>query len=103
MRIDRFLWWARIVRSRPAAQEIALAGHLRIDGRPIDRAHAGVAPGQVLSFALHGRVRAIRIVALPLRRGPPAEARACYEDLLAPGAAAPPADPLEVDAGPPAP
>ena len=82
MRLDRFLWFARLAKTRGAAQALAGDGHLRLDGRAIDRAHAPVRVGSILTFALHGRVRAIRILALPARRGPPAEGRACYEDLV---------------------
>lgn len=82
MRLDRFLWFARVVRTRSFAQSIAAGGHLRIDGRAVDRPAALVRVGNVLTFANHrGEVRAIRVVALPPRRGPPAEARACYTDL----------------------
>lgn len=81
MRLDRFLWWVRIAKSRTLAQGIAADGHLRLDGRPVDRAHAAVRIGNVLTFAAHGRVRVIRVVALPLRRGPAAEAQRCYEEL----------------------
>jgi len=82
MRLDRFLWFARLAKTRPFAQALASAGHLRIDGRPTDRPAAPVRVGSVLTFATHrGEVRAIRILALPTRRGPPPEARACYEDL----------------------
>ena len=81
VRLDKFLWFARLARTRGLAQEVAAGGHLRIDGRPVDRAHATVRVGNVLSFPLHDRVRVIRIEALPLRRGPAPEARACYTDL----------------------
>ena len=85
MRLDLFLWWTRIVKKRDWAQAMAEAGHLRIDGRPVAKAAMPVHVGQVLSFATHtGRVRAIRVAALPHRRGPPQEAQACYEDLLGP-------------------
>ena len=80
-RLDRFLWFARVVKTRAIAQSIAEDGHLRIDGRTVDRAHAPVRPGNVLTFPLHGRVRVIRIETLPTRRGPAREARACYADL----------------------
>lgn len=80
-RIDRFLWFTRLVKTRSAAQALAEGGHMRIDGRPIDRAHAAVRPGNVLSFPLYGRIRVIRIEALPPRRGPAPEARLCYADL----------------------
>ncbi|MFS0738272.1 S4 domain-containing protein [Sphingomonas sp. 1P06PA] len=80
-RLDRFLWYVRLAKTRSAAQALAEAGRLRIDGRVIDRAHAAVRVGNVLSFALHDRVRVLRIVALPARRGPPAEARDCFEEI----------------------
>jgi ribosome-associated heat shock protein Hsp15 len=83
MRLDVFLWWTRIVKKREWAQAMAEAGRLRIDGRPVAKAAMPVHVGQVLSFASRGgQVRAIRIAALPVRRGPAQEAQACYEDLL---------------------
>ena len=82
MRLDLFLWFARIVKTRSFAKGLATAGHMRLDGRVIDRAAAPVRIGSVLTFATHrGDVRAIRVLALPARRGPPAEGRACYQDL----------------------
>lgn len=81
LRLDKFLWFARIVKTRGQAQQLAEEGRLRIGGRVIDRAHAPVRPGDVLSFALRGKVRVIRIDMLPVRRGPPAEARALYSEI----------------------
>ncbi len=81
MRIDRFLWWARLAHSRSVAQVMAEAGTLRIDGRRIDRAHAAVRPGAIVACAAHGRVRVLRVETLPARRGPPAEAAALYTPL----------------------
>ena len=84
LRLDKFLWFARIVKTRAAARALSEKGRLRIDGRVIDRAHAPVRPGDVLSFAVHGRVRVLRIEALPARRGPPAEARLLYSEIEGP-------------------
>lgn len=81
IRLDKFLWFARIVKTRAAAQILAEEGRLRINGRVIDRSHAPVAIGDVLSFAIHGKVRVLKVEALPGRRGPPAEARTLYSDL----------------------
>ncbi len=83
MRIDRFLWFVRLAKTRSAAQAIAEKGRLRIDGRAIDRAHCPVRIGNVLTFAANDRVRVIRVEALPTRRGPAPEAQACYQDLIA--------------------
>jgi ribosome-associated heat shock protein Hsp15 len=81
LRLDKFLWFARIVKSRALAQELVENGRMRLSGRVIERAAAPVRVGDVLSFALRGNVRVIRVEALPLRRGPPAEARALYSEL----------------------
>jgi ribosome-associated heat shock protein Hsp15 len=87
LRLDKFLWFARIVKTRALAQELAEKGRIRISGRLVERASAPVRIGDVLSFALRGQVRVLRIEALPARRGPPAEARALYSELThAPGA-----------------
>ena len=81
MRLDRFLWFARLARTRDVAQALACDGHLRLDGRAIDRAHAAVRVGSILTFFHGGRVRVLRIEALPLRRGPAPEAQGCYQEL----------------------
>jgi ribosome-associated heat shock protein Hsp15 len=81
LRLDKFLWFARIVKTRGLAQGLAEEGRLRLGGRVVDRAHAPVRVGDVLSFAVHGKVRVIKVEALPRRRGPPAEARALYTEV----------------------
>ena len=81
LRVDKFLWFARIAKTRALAQSLSEGGRLRVSGRVVDRAHAPVRVGDVLSFAVHGRVRVLRIEALPLRRGPPADATALYSEV----------------------
>jgi ribosome-associated heat shock protein Hsp15 len=81
LRLDKFLWFARIVKTRALAQAMAEQGRLRLNGRVIDKAHAIVRVGDVLGFARHGDVRVLRIEALPARRGPPAEALKLYSEL----------------------
>lgn len=81
MRLDLFLWFARLARTRSAAQAYAAAGTLRLDGRRIDRAHAPVRVGSVIAFVQGNRVRVIRVEALPQRRGPATEAAMLYIDL----------------------
>jgi ribosome-associated heat shock protein Hsp15 len=81
LRLDKFLWFARVVKTRALAQSLAEQGRLRISGRIADKAHALVRVGDVLSFAVHGQVRVLKVEALPARRGPPAEARALYSEV----------------------
>ena len=81
MRVDRFLHCIRLVKSRTIAQSVIAEGHLRIDGKRVEKASEEVRAGSVVALPLHGRVRILRILTLPGRRGPASEARACYEEL----------------------
>lgn len=81
MRIDRFLFFVRLAKSRTLAQSLVEAGHVRIDGRRVTRPSAEVAAGSVVALPLHGHVRVLKVLELPARRGPAPEARACYEEL----------------------
>jgi ribosome-associated heat shock protein Hsp15 len=82
MRLDRYLWFARLVKTRTAAQDMAEAGTLRLDGRRIERSSAQVRVGSVIAFPLRGSVRVLRVEMLPHRRGPAPEAAALYQELL---------------------
>ena len=81
MRIDRFLFFIRLVKSRTLAQGVIETGHVRIDGRRVEKPSEEVRAGSVVALPLHDRVRVLRVLSLPDRRGPAAEARACYEEL----------------------
>lgn len=81
MRIDRLLWFLRLAHSRTFARQMALSGHVRLNGRRVDKAHQRVAAGDVLTVPLGRCARMIELVATPERRGPAAEARGCYRVL----------------------
>lgn len=81
LRIDKFLWYTHLAKSRSLAQKVAEDGHIRLNGRRIDRAHAVVRIGDLITFPQGTRVRVVRVITLPARRGPTPEAQACYEDL----------------------
>ena len=82
MRIDKWLWFARLSHSRSEAQALCESRRLRLDGRVIDRSCATVRPGAVLSFPRGDHVVAVRVEGLADRRGPSAEARSLYTPLL---------------------
>jgi ribosome-associated heat shock protein Hsp15 len=81
MRIDKLLWFLRLAKTRSVAQAMAEAGHIRVNGRRIDRAHQNVTAGDILTVPLHRSIRIIELVSLPLRRGPAREAQSCYRVL----------------------
>ena len=81
MRIDRFLFFIRLAKSRTLAQGIIEQGHVRIDGKRVEKPSDQVEAGSVIALPLHGQVRVLRVLALPARRGPATEARTCYEEI----------------------
>lgn len=81
MRIDRYLHCIRLVKSRTRAQALVETGYVRIDGKRVEKPSEEVRIGSVIALPLHDRVRIFKVLALPWRRGPPAEARLAYEEL----------------------
>ena len=81
MRLDRYLFFVRLAKSRTLAQGLIEAGHARIDGKRVAKTSEEVRVGSVISLPLHGQVKVLRVVEVPSRRGPASEARACYEEL----------------------
>lgn len=83
-RIDRWLWYARLLKSRTLAATLVTSGKLRVNSKRISKASQLVRPGDVLTFPLGDHVRVIKVLAPGARRGPAPEARMLYEDMAPP-------------------
>lgn len=81
LRIDKWLWFARVVKTRSAAAALCEDGSVRLNGTKVDQAHKAVRVGDVLTVALGNRVKVLKVVSLAERRGPYSEAQHIYEDL----------------------
>jgi ribosome-associated heat shock protein Hsp15 len=92
-RIDKWLWHARVVRTRSAAAALASSGHVRLNGRRIEAASQPVRLGDVVTVALDRCVRVLKVAGLAERRGSAEIAQALWEDLAPPSPAAPRGDP----------
>ena len=80
-RIDRWLWHARLVRTRGDAAALADAGYVRVNGARIAAPSRQVRTGDVVTVALDRRVRVLKVRGFVERRGPAATAQSLYEDL----------------------
>ena len=80
-RLDKWLWYARILKSRTLAQKFIASGAVRVDKERVTRPDHRVGPGTVLTFALNDRIRVLKILYPGTRRGPASEAQTLYEDL----------------------
>jgi ribosome-associated heat shock protein Hsp15 len=92
-RIDKWLWHARLVRTRSAAAALAASGHVRLNGARIAAPAKPVKTGDVVTIALDARVRILKVTGFALRRGAAEAGRALYEDL----APLDPSDPAPAD------
>ena len=81
LRVDKWLWQARFLKTRSLAAKLVSGGHLRVNGAKIAKPAHAVGPGDVLTFPQGRQIRVVRILALGERRGPAPEAQALYEDL----------------------
>lgn len=84
LRIDRWLWFARLFKSRTLAAEACGAHHVRSNGTPVAKPGHLVKVGDVLTFVRGAQVHVVKVLALGSRRGPYEEARHLYEDLSPP-------------------
>jgi ribosome-associated heat shock protein Hsp15 len=94
-RIDKWLWHARVVRTRTAAAELAKQGRVRVNGQKIGAASQAVKAGDVITIALDRIVRILKVISFAARRGSAEAGQALYDDLT------PPADQTTVTSGRP--
>ncbi len=82
-RLDKWLWFARIVKTRKQAVSLIASGYVRVDARRVEVPAKLVGPGEVLTIALDQKVRVLQITGLAVRRGSAAEAQRLFVDLVA--------------------
>ena len=80
-RLDKWLWFARVVKSRTLAAKLVLEGHVRVNGVKADAPAKLLNPGDTLTIALDRQVRVLRVIAPGTRRGPFPEASQLFADL----------------------
>jgi len=91
-RIDKWLWFARLTKTRTLAQKLALSGRVRINREKVEAVSQLVKPDDVITIAGDRGVRVLKVAAPGTRRGPAPEAQLLYQDL------SPPQAPAEADA-----
>ena len=80
-RLDKWLWCARVTRSRTGAQALIAAGHVRVNRARIKRVSHELKVGDILTVIAGSRVRVMKVAGFSARRGPAAAARILYEDM----------------------
>jgi len=89
-RIDKWLWHARVVRTRSAAASLVGSGMVRLNNERVEQPSRPVRPGDVVTIALDRYVRILKVTGYAERRGSADIARGLFEDLTPPPALKPP-------------
>jgi ribosome-associated heat shock protein Hsp15 len=79
-RLDQWLWFTRLVKSRSLAARLCTAEVVTINDSPVTKANQAVRVGDLVVLALGGVRRTVRVLALGTRRGPAGDARTLYEE-----------------------
>jgi len=80
-RIDKWLWHARVVRTRSDAAALAVSGHVRVNGKRVLAASQPVRVGDVITLALDRAVRVLEVAGFCERRSGAEAARTLYREL----------------------
>lgn len=80
-RLDKYLLFARMTKTRALAAKLVTGGHVRVNSRKMNNPAKFLSIGDVLTISLQQDVRVLRIVGFAERRGPYEEARLLYEDI----------------------
>ena len=99
-RLDQWLWFARLAKSRSLASRLCTAGAIILNGVVVKKARHPTRVGDIIAIRQGALYRAIRVKALGSRRGPSIEAQLLYEEAGAPAAVLeldPPWKPLLAD------
>jgi len=81
IRIDKWLWFVRVVKTRTLAARLVQSGAVRVNKVKVTSAAHGLKVGDVATVAVAGRVRVLKVAGLGERRGPAAEAALLYEEI----------------------
>ena len=80
-RVDKWLVYARFVKHRAVARALIEQGQVRVNRLPISKVSHAVKPNDILTLAISGQVKVIRVLAEAQRRGPWASAARLYESI----------------------
>ncbi len=84
IRLDKWLWFARVAKTRTVAKKLVLAGKIRVDGVKTSSPSLNIKAGDTLTITLPRRILVHRLLSVGSRRGPASEAQLLYEDLSPP-------------------
>ncbi len=81
IRLDIYLYYIRIFKSRSIATKFVLTNRLRISGQVTQKPHKMISVGDVLTMTINDNIKILKVLDIPSRRGPYPESLNFYEDI----------------------
>ena len=81
LRLDIYLYYIRIFKSRSIATKFVLTNRLRISGQVTQKPHKMISVGDVLTMTINNNIKILKVLDIPSRRGPYPESLNFYEDI----------------------
>ena len=81
LRLDIYLYYIRIFKSRSIATKFVLTNRLRISGQVTQKPHKMISVGDVLTMTINDNIKILKVLDIPSRRGPYPESLNFYEDI----------------------
>ena len=81
LRLDIYLYYIRIFKSRSIATKFVSTNRLRISGQVTQIPHKMISIGDILTLTINDNIKILKVLDIPNRRGPYSESLNFYEDL----------------------
>ena len=81
IRLDIYLYYIRIFKSRSIASKFVSTNRLRISGQVTQKPHKMISIGDVLTITINDNIKILKVLDIPNRRGPYSESLNFYEDI----------------------
>ena len=81
LRLDIYLYYIRIFKSRSLATKFILTNRLRVSGQVMQKPHKMISIGDVLTITINDNIKILKVLDIPNRRGPYSESLNFYEDI----------------------
>ena len=81
IRLDLYLFYIRIFKSRNLASKFINSNRLRVSDKVTQKPHKLISISDILTFTIHDRIRVLEVIDIPMRRGSYVDSLNYYNDI----------------------
>ena len=81
IRLDLFLFYIRIFKSRNLASKFINSNRLRVSDQVTQKPHKLISIRDILTFTIHDRIKVLEVIDIPMRRGSYVDSLNYYNDI----------------------